>query len=129
MSGGGGSQAQGGGWSQGTSTSTPNLYSWRDILPPWVQAGQQTALPQLMERAATGLPGSMPLVANCLAMFFPASILESSIVPLAWPHKSLSSWGAIPVAARSINWGKAVCCPACTQGGKMSLQEYRLGVD
>ncbi len=39
----------------GTSTTTPNLYSWKDILPPWVQSGQQTVLPWLMSRAQTGL--------------------------------------------------------------------------
>lgn len=41
--------------SSGTSTSNPKLYSWKDILPPWVQAGQQTVLPWLMNRAATGM--------------------------------------------------------------------------
>jgi hypothetical protein len=40
---------------QGTSTSTPQLYNWRDILPPWVQSGQQAALPWLMSRAQQGL--------------------------------------------------------------------------
>lgn len=56
MGGGGGvTQSQ---QSYGTSTSTPNLYSWKDILPPWVQSGQQTVMPWLMSRAATGLtPG------------------------------------------------------------------------
>lgn len=51
-SGGGGSIGQ---TSTGTSTSTPNLYSWKDILPPWVQSGQQTVLPWLMTRASEGL--------------------------------------------------------------------------
>ena len=41
--------------SSGTSTSTAQLYNWKDILPPWVQSGQQTALPWLMSRAQTGL--------------------------------------------------------------------------
>jgi hypothetical protein len=36
------------------STSTPVLYNWQNILPPWVQAGQQTTLPWLMNRAASG---------------------------------------------------------------------------
>ncbi len=38
----------------GSSTSTSKLYNWKDILPPWVQAGQQMVLPQLISRAATG---------------------------------------------------------------------------
>lgn len=37
------------------SRSTPTLYNWREILPPWVQAGQQKALPWLLSRAQTGL--------------------------------------------------------------------------
>lgn len=39
----------------GTSSTTPNLYSWKEILPPWVQSGQQTVLPWLMSRAAEGM--------------------------------------------------------------------------
>lgn len=42
----------GGPTSSGTSTST--LYSWKDILPPWVQSGQQSVLPWLMNRASEG---------------------------------------------------------------------------
>ena len=49
------------GGSQGssTSTTTPSLYNWQSLLPPWVQTGQQTALPWLMQRAEMGgmLPG------------------------------------------------------------------------
>lgn len=41
--------------STGQSTSTPTLYNWREILPPWVQSGQQAALPWLMSRAQTGM--------------------------------------------------------------------------
>lgn len=41
--------------SSGQSTSTPTLYNWTNILPPWVQSGQQTALPWLMSRAQEGL--------------------------------------------------------------------------
>jgi len=39
----------------GSSVSNPTLYSWREILPPWVQAGQQSVLPWLMSRAQEGL--------------------------------------------------------------------------
>ena len=52
MAGGGGSQSS---ISQGTSSSTPQLYNWNDILPPWVQSGQKAALPWLMSRAQQGL--------------------------------------------------------------------------
>jgi hypothetical protein len=46
----------GGGGSSGTSgTSGTNLYTWKDILPPWIQSGQKAALPYLMSRAQTGL--------------------------------------------------------------------------
>lgn len=38
-----------------TSTTTPTLYNWSNILPPWVQSGQQTVLPWLMSRANEGL--------------------------------------------------------------------------
>ncbi len=38
----------------GTSTTTPTLYSWKDILPPWVQTGQQQVLPWLTSRALSG---------------------------------------------------------------------------
>lgn len=55
MGGGGGGSTQ---QSSGQSTSTPNLYSWKEILPPWVQSGQQTVLPWLMNRAATGMTPS-----------------------------------------------------------------------
>ena len=49
----------GGGSGGGTSgTSGTQLYTWKDILPPWIQAGQQATLPYLMSRAQTGLlPG------------------------------------------------------------------------
>ena len=48
----------GGGSSQPTQTTQSKLYNWKDILPPWVQTGQQTALPWLLGRAQTGmLPG------------------------------------------------------------------------
>ena len=30
------------------------MYNWRDILPPWVQSGQQQVLPWLMSRASEG---------------------------------------------------------------------------
>jgi hypothetical protein len=50
--GGGGTTTSGGG--SGSSTTNPNLYSWKEILPPWVQTGQQTVLPWLMNRAAEG---------------------------------------------------------------------------
>jgi len=48
----------GGGAPSSQSQSNPSLYSWREILPPWVQAGQQQALPWLMSRAAEG--GMLP---------------------------------------------------------------------
>lgn len=43
----------------GTSSTTSKLYNWRDLLPPWIQQGQQQALPWLMQRAEAGgmLPG------------------------------------------------------------------------
>lgn len=43
----------GGGGPSGQSGTT--LYTWKDILPPWIQQGQQAALPFLMQRAQTGL--------------------------------------------------------------------------
>lgn len=43
-----------GGSSGSTSSSTPQLYNWQSLLPPWVQAGQQTTLPWLMQRAEMG---------------------------------------------------------------------------
>jgi hypothetical protein len=45
----------GGGGGTSTSVSNPQLYSWREILPPWVQSGQQSVLPWLMSRAQEGL--------------------------------------------------------------------------
>ncbi len=51
---GGGSGGQSGNTISSTQTN-PTLYSWRDILPPWVQSGQQTVLPWLMGRASEGL--------------------------------------------------------------------------
>ena len=51
----GGGSPTSSGTTTSTSTSTPQLYNWRDILPPWVQSGQQTALPWLMSRAQQGL--------------------------------------------------------------------------
>jgi hypothetical protein len=51
--GGGGGTTSGGG--TGTSTTTPNLYTWKKLLPPWVQAGQQAVLPWLMGRAKEGM--------------------------------------------------------------------------
>ena len=54
MSMGGGSPTSSG-TTNSTSSSTPQLYNWRDILPPWVQSGQQAALPWLMSRAQQGL--------------------------------------------------------------------------
>jgi hypothetical protein len=64
--GGGGGQSQdtyGSGWSLGSSSgrsggessSTPTLYNWKDILPPWVIKGQQSAVPWLQSRAEQGL--------------------------------------------------------------------------
>ena len=44
----------GGGGPTSSGSSNPVLYSWKDILPPWVQSGQQTALPWLMSRASEG---------------------------------------------------------------------------
>jgi hypothetical protein len=57
MSSGGGSSGGGMGTqeSTSTSTSTPTLYNWKEILPPWVQSGQQKALPWLLARAQTGM--------------------------------------------------------------------------
>jgi len=46
---GGGSDGSGGG---GSSTTT--LYNWKNLLPPWVQSGQQSALPWLLSRASSG---------------------------------------------------------------------------
>ena len=48
----------GGGAPSSQSQSNPSLYSWKQILPPWVQAGQQQTLPWLMSRAAEG--GMLP---------------------------------------------------------------------
>jgi len=47
----GGSSGGGG----GSSSTNTQLYTWKDILPPWIQSGQQAALPWLMQRAQTGL--------------------------------------------------------------------------
>lgn len=44
----------GGGGPSSSGSSNPVLYSWKDILPPWVQSGQQSALPFLMNRASEG---------------------------------------------------------------------------
>jgi hypothetical protein len=37
-----------------TSSTSSKLYNWKDLLPPWVQKGQQAALPWLMGRAMGG---------------------------------------------------------------------------
>jgi len=55
LGGGGGQSQTGWGSSSGSSTTNPNLYTWRDILPPWVQKGQEGVLPWLMNRAQTGM--------------------------------------------------------------------------
>jgi len=44
----------GGGPSGGGGSSQTTLYNWKDLLPPWVQSGQQAALPWLMSRASSG---------------------------------------------------------------------------
>lgn len=44
----------GGGGPSGESQSYPVKMTWRDILPPWVQAGQQEFMPYLFERAYQG---------------------------------------------------------------------------
>jgi len=38
-----------------TSTSKSKVYNWKDILPPWAQAGQQLMLPWFLQRAQTGM--------------------------------------------------------------------------
>ena len=43
-----------GGASGGGGSSSTTLYSWKDLLPPWIQSGQQAALPWLMSRASSG---------------------------------------------------------------------------
>lgn len=58
--GGGGGQSQsttGSGWSdsEGWSRTTPNLYTWRNILPPWVANAQAKLIPYLTSRAKTGM--------------------------------------------------------------------------
>ena len=56
MGSGGSSGGGGSGWQ--TSTSTPQLYNWQQILPPWVSSAQQQTVPWLQHRAQTGLlPG------------------------------------------------------------------------
>ena len=50
--------SSGGGAPSSQSQSNPTLYSWKEILPPWVQGGQQQVLPWLMSRAAEG--GMLP---------------------------------------------------------------------
>ncbi len=45
----------GGSGGGGQQTTQSHLYNWRDILPPWIQSGQQTVLPWLLGRAQTGL--------------------------------------------------------------------------
>jgi hypothetical protein len=45
----------GGSGSGGSGSSGTNLYTWKDILPPWIQTGQQATLPYLMDKAKTGL--------------------------------------------------------------------------
>lgn len=37
-----------------SSQSGTNLYTWKELLPEWTQAGQQAALPWLMSRAFSG---------------------------------------------------------------------------
>ena len=49
----GGSGGSGGGGQ--TSSSNSTLYNWQNILPPWVQSGQQSTLPWLMSRASEGM--------------------------------------------------------------------------
>jgi len=44
----------GGPSSSGQTSTTSQLYSWRDILPPWTQVGQQAILPKLFERFEAG---------------------------------------------------------------------------
>lgn len=48
----------GGPTSTSSGSSNPVLYNWKDILPPWVQGGQQAVLPWLMSRASEG--GMLP---------------------------------------------------------------------
>ena len=57
---GSGGGAGGGGTSSGwqQSSSTPQLFNWQQILPPWTAQGQQNTMPWLEQRAQTGmLPG------------------------------------------------------------------------
>ena len=37
-----------------SSTTTPTLYSWKELLPPWVQAGQRALMPSLFQRYYAG---------------------------------------------------------------------------
>ena len=60
MGGGGQTQSQSGsGWSwndsEGWTRTTPTLYNWRQILPPWVSSSQEKLVPFLMNRAQTGM--------------------------------------------------------------------------
>jgi len=48
----------GGGGPTSQGSSNPVMYNWKDILPPWVQSGQQAVLPWLMSRASEG--GMLP---------------------------------------------------------------------
>ena len=60
--GGGGGQSQsqqgtGWNWSSGfaNTNTTPNLYTWQNILPPWTQEAQKNLVPYLQSRARTGM--------------------------------------------------------------------------
>jgi hypothetical protein len=43
------------GASSGATESTPVLFNWKDILPPWVSSNEEKLIPYLMSRARTGM--------------------------------------------------------------------------
>ncbi len=67
----------GGGGSGTQSTGSSNLYTYKDILPPWVQAGQQRALPYLMQRVSEG--GMLPAEERALWGQAKGTIEESAM--------------------------------------------------
>lgn len=43
-----------GGGPSSSSSTKPVVYTWKELLPPWVQAGQQAMLPSLFQRYFAG---------------------------------------------------------------------------
>lgn len=86
----------GGGGPSSTTTgvSNPKLYNWKDILPPWVQGGQQTVLPWLMSRASEG--GMLPAEEKQLWSQARGSVLQSGDEASRNLSRQLASSGMNP---------------------------------